>query len=248
MYRIINFILVVLLLAGCKSMHSINESESNVNQLYLESVANACLPTQAKVYDGLFSITAENNQLIRKQIDGEEYILTVSWKNTVKWYVNDPKTGFYNSGGYQIWVTAAPQLLNRVSILNMENPDMRLKQLLGLPPNSEYGYFVEFWVKPTDLFRPCPDNEIDDYSCDLCFPEHSDSTYIQWINESRIDRYYPCDVDDKYPWTQLGYTYDWNPENKSHVGLSEYVIDVNKDIIVHKIYTTEEYIQKSKAK
>jgi hypothetical protein len=35
-------------------------------------------------------------------------------------------------------------------------------QLLGMPPNSNDTYFVEVWVKPSDLFRPSVDNEIND--------------------------------------------------------------------------------------
>ncbi len=245
MKRLVLYLSVIVLFTGCKSTDNVFVSEDDVKQVYLQSIEDACLPTEGEIFDKLFSINPGNTDLIRKEINGEEYILTVSWKNTVKYYVNDPQTGFYNTGKYQIWVTAAPQLLERVAKLNMKDPDMRLKQLLGLPPNSEYGYFVEFWVKPEDLFRPCPDAEINDSSCGLCFPEATDSTYIHWINQSRIDRYYPCDIYDKYPWTQLGYTYDWNPQNKSHIGLSEYVIDVNKEVVVHKIYTTEEYIQKT---
>jgi hypothetical protein len=38
--------------------------------------------------------------------------------------------------------------------------------------------------------------------------------------------------------TQLGYTYDWCPTNKSHIGVSEFVIDINKNVIVNKIYST----------
>ena len=49
---------------------------------------------------------------------------------------------------------------------------------------------------------------------------------------------------EKYPWTQLGYTYDWNPENKSHVGLSEFVIGENKNIVIKAIYSTNDYLEK----
>ena len=120
----------------------------------------------------------------------------------------------------------------------------RLKQLLGLPPNAEYSHFVEFWVKPADLFRPCPDKEIIDKQCDVCFPENVDSSHIVWINKNRIDRYYQCELFNQYPWTQLGYTYDWNPGNKTHVGLSEFVIGEDKNIVVNAIYTNEEYLDK----
>lgn len=118
-----------------------------------------------------------------------------------------------------------------------------MKQLIGLPPFSEYNFFVEFWVKPSDLFRPCPDAEINDNHCELCFPNNADSLHIEWINDTRISSYYNCELYDNYPWTQLGYTYDWNPENKSHFGLSEFVIKQNSTIFINAIYTTQEYFK-----
>jgi len=99
----------------------------------------------------------------------------------------------------------------------IKNPDERLKEMLGLPPNSVYSYFVELWVRPADLFRPCSDTETGDSVCSLCFPANADPTYVAWINKNRIDRYYQCDLYSKYPWTQLGYTYDWNYKNKLHL-------------------------------
>jgi len=154
-------------------------------------------------------------------------------------------SSFYNTGAYDIWITTAPELYNRMHNykLNYSDVYLRLKQLSGLPPNSDYSYFVEFWVKPEDLFRPCPDEEITDGTCQLCFPEKTDSTHIRWINENRVSRYYPCDLYNKYPWTQLGYTYDWAPQNETHVGLSEFVIKENANVVVEAIYTTEEYLK-----
>ena len=211
---------------------------------YRSAVKDAMYPEQKDVYDKLIPITKKNNNLIWKTIDCNEYVLMVSWKGSKKYYEPylNPDSTFYPTGGYPIWVSAAPQLLNRMKTEKYSDPDRRLKELLGLPPNSEYNYFIEFWVKAEDLFRPCPDNEVTDTKCDVCFPDNVDSTYKAWINASRIDRYYPCSLYKQYPWTALGYTYDWNPNNKSHVGLSEFVIGKNKEIKIAAIYTTEEYL------
>ena len=54
---------------------------------------------------------------------------------------------------------------------------------------------------------------------------------------------YQCDLYNQYPWGQLGYTYDWNPKNKSHVGLSEFIIGAGKTIYVNRIVTTQEYLR-----
>lgn len=213
--------------------------------MYRKSIENAMSPGPEKIDTNLVAINHQNKQLIWKKIEGEDYILVVTWKQNVSYYKPFVDSTAYNTGGYPIWVTTAPELLQRMKQEKAKDVDLRLIQLLGLPPNSVYNYFVEFWVKPDDLFRPCPDNEIDDGRCDLCFPDNTDSTYIAWINSNRISRYYQCELYDNYPWTQLGYTYDWNPRNKSHIGLSEFVIGKNEDVYVKAIYTTEEYLEKN---
>ena len=128
--------------------------------------------------------------------------------------------------------------------IKSKNVNLRLKQLIGLPPNSTYKYFIEFWVRPKDLIRPCPDNNITTNKCGICFPKKTESKYKDWFNNYRINSYYQCNLYDNYPWTQLGYTYDWNPQNKTHVGLSEFVIKTKSEIIVKQTYTTSEYLSK----
>jgi hypothetical protein len=214
-------------------------SDSN---LYRQSIQNAIYPEPGKVYDKLVPVTKQNQNLVWKNIGGEDYILVVTWKQNISYYKPYLDSAFFNTGKFPIWITTAPELKQRMKQEKLKDVDRRLVQLLGLPPNSVYSYFVEFWVKPADLFRPCPDKEITDSKCETCFPEKTDPDHISWINENRISRYYQAELYQQYPWTQLGYTYDWNPKNKSHVGLSEFVIGLNKNIVVKAIYTTKEYL------
>ncbi len=237
-------LVVVLMAAGCQSSKGVLLSVTDQSSLYQESIENSMSPAPDKIYRDLVSITPQNKALIWRNIKGENYILVVTWKQNTSYFQPYLDSTYYNTGEYPIWVTTSPELLQRMKTENPDDVDLRLKQLLGLPPNSTYSYFVEFWVRAADLFRPCPDNEITDRQCELCFPEKTDSAYVSWINTNRISRYYPCELEDKYPWTQLGYTYDWKAENTSHIGLSEFVIDVNKNIIVHAIYTTQDYLNK----
>ncbi|TAJ13584.1 hypothetical protein DMA11_08470 [Marinilabiliaceae bacterium JC017] len=240
--RTVILFLFVTILAGCKGSNVITSTGKHLDELYRAAMADACYPEQSEISYNLLSLTDSNADLIRKTIKGEEYVLMVSLKANASYYKNDQYTGFYNTSDYPIWVTVAPQLLRRLNPGDFVDMNLRLKQLLGLPPDKTvYGYIVEFWVRPQDLFRPCPDKEIDDTQCDLCFPANTDSAHIQWINKSRIDRYYKCGLFNQYPWTQLGYTYDWHPGNPTHVGLSEFVIGKDKNVVVHKIYSTEEY-------
>jgi hypothetical protein len=229
-----------ILLATITLLISFNVIGQTNRELYKLSIINSIYPDSSEICTNLVQINDSNKTLIRKNINGEEYILVCTWKQNVSFYQKDT---VFNTGTYPIWVTTAPELKNRIKKDSPKDVNLRLIQLLGLPPTAQYSYFVEFWVRPVDLFRPCPDKEITDGKCDLCFPEGTDPEHIKWINENRISRYYQCDLYYQYPLGQLGYTYDWNPKNKSHFGLSEFIIGTNKTIYINRIVTTLEYLK-----
>jgi hypothetical protein len=218
--------------------------EEKMYRLYGESVGDAAKPQPWEITRDLITIKADAPYLIWKQIRGEPHLLVSSWKYDTTYYKNAEKTGTYNTGQYPIWVTTAPelrQICGNKQFGRKEGLDLRLKQLLGLPPSVEKNYFVEFWVRPQDLFRPCLDSEVSEANCTLAFPEDESADHKQWINDLRIASYYNAEWDKNYPWTQLCYTYDWHPRNKDHVGVSEFVIGENKEVVVNRIFTTEEY-------
>lgn len=218
-------------------------NSQDLRTLYRDAMRIAVYPDSSKIDNNLVPITPKNPDLIWKTFKGEPHVLMVTWKS-VSYYPNGGDS-IYNTGPYSIWVTAAPQLKNWFQKQNVADTNLRLKQLLGLPPaGTNYNYFVEFWVKPSDMFRPCPDKEINDKSCSTCFPENTSKDYITWFNDSRISRYYACKLYDQYPWTQLGYTYDWNPKNKTHVGMSEFVINTNATVYVKSVSTTKQYLSR----
>ncbi len=235
---------VLLVFGACQTLRTTHQENQTDTYLYQKSIEDAIYPKASKVYDNLVDIDKQNKNLFWKNINGEDYILAVTWKQNVSYYQQYLDSAFYNTGSYPIWVTTAPELQQRMKQEKSSDVNRRLIQLLGLPPNSVYSYFVEFWVRPSDLFRPCPDQEITDKKCETCFPAKVDPEHFAWINSNRISRYYQCDLTNQYPWTQLGYTYDWNPENKSHVGLSEFVVGANKKIVIKGIYKTDEYLRK----
>ncbi len=234
----ISLVSVLVLYSACSTL-----KKADTEVAYQRSVENSMYPTARKIHN-LVSISKDNPDLVWKTINNEDYVLMVTWK-AQNYY---PASGEYNTGIYEMWVTAAPELYNRMCKEKTSRQETRLKQLLGLPPTAQNKIFIEFWVRPADLFRPCPDKEVNDRSCNVCFTakDSMDAEYIRWFNTSRIDRYYANGLYNQYPWTQLGYTYDWHPKNKSHKGLSEFVIGKNKVIYVNRSYTTEEYLRPKK--
>ena len=186
-----------------------------------------------------------NKNLIDTTINGERYIKMVSWKLNPAWY---PEKGKFNDSSRVIWVTAAPILRDSCrSFYSKPNLDanMRLRQLLGLQPFTPETFFLELWVRPQDMFRPAPDNETNDNTSGLNLPSDVTASYRKWFNNTRAFQYNDCkdSLFDQYgyPWTQLGYTYDWSPDSKTNMGLSEFVIKENTEMYVSGKYSNMEY-------
>ncbi|MCX6356048.1 MAG: hypothetical protein NTZ78_14275 [Candidatus Aureabacteria bacterium] len=144
----------------------------------------------------------------------------------------------------ETWVSSPDELKAWVADRAIAQNDLvlRLKQLIGLPPDADKTYFAEFWVNPADLIRPCPDPEITDHEAELDFPANPflviSDTYKTWFNALRSVSY---TTDNAHPWSRLGYTYDWG--NKYNpVGLSEYVIWAGSQVQLNAVTETANYV------
>lgn len=94
-----------------------------------------------------------------------------------------------------------------------------------------------------ELQDRCADPDINDNVCSLNWPEQVPQAHRDWINNYRASSYCQsdqCSALQAYPWTQLGYTYDWgNPVTE--VGLSEFVIRQRAKNRVNRIVPTQAY-------
>ncbi|MFM7442130.1 MAG: hypothetical protein ACKO2V_26610, partial [Snowella sp.] len=158
-----------------------------------------------------------------------------------------------------IWVTASPQVKEFCKQYLKQNPQateaelkLRLQQYLGLDPNWNYDVFVEMWVKPQDLFRPCVDPEISDKQCNLNFPKDGKAKVIGATQGASIENYKPFYETLYYqsirgglqPFTGLGYTYDWGNPN-SRVGASEFILVPGAAYEIKQAISTLKYCQSS---
>lgn len=144
-----------------------------------------------------------------------------------------------NTLGQDIWVTVAPQMQEKCRTFaeNGEDLNLRLEQLLGLPPDNGKTKVVEIEVDADNLFRPCANPDISKIECSSTFPEKLDSSHIKWFMKNVLNSY---QVPSGYPWTRLGYTYDWNP-NSPELGLSEYIVRKGSTVTVTSIRSTSDY-------
>lgn len=216
----------------------------DLQQRYFDALQDAKVAEPSEVYDGLTALIPANPKLVWQKESGR--LLVATW-TSFKGY--DTQVGQEMTLTREVWVTAVPELKTfcQAYKATTETPlSLRLEELMGLPPNNGKTRIVEMWVNPADIFRPSPDPETDDTVAELALPPASHFKSAQayayhsdWYNlQVKLDNY--DDPKKGYPWTRLGYTYDWgNPQ--SEVGLSEFVIFASSKIKVEKVSTTDEY-------
>lgn len=203
-------------------------------QTYEKSVSDASEPTQEDIHNGLWAISASNPKLVWNE--DKSAVRMVAWTTYTGYTQGD------NVLGREVWVTAVPQLQELCKTLAAEKIVPRINQFLGLPPATERDngrIFVEMWVKPGDMFRPCPDAEIDDTTCGLEFPASATADHKDWMYGNYAYSY-GFWQQTKYPWTGLGYTYDWCNAN-THVGASEFVVRSGSTVNVTGIHQRATY-------
>jgi hypothetical protein len=148
--------------------------------------------------------------------------------------------------GEGIWVTAVPEVQ---TICRGFTGDvaLQLRQLLGLPPDADVPRFLVLRAKASDLFRPspyadtmtsypCPD-PASDANCGNAFPSTATPTHVLWISTSSFSLHA---IPYGYPWTHLGYTYNWAP-GKDRYGASEYVIRAGATATIVQKATAADY-------
>lgn len=210
---------------------------SHLRAAYRAAVVDAIVAEPGEISDRLTPVRHGWNGTHWTTIERENHVLTVTWTPRRDDY--EGNLGSSKKLERDVWITLVPEVREYCSQLSVEDDLdlLRLEQLLGLPPAGGKTTFVEMWVRPRDLFRPCPDPEIDDRRCNLNFPARTDQRHRDWFNRSRETSYDGARI---FPWTRLGYTYDWgNPSRE--VGLSEYVISKDAEVVVRSVTTTSAY-------
>lgn len=167
----------------------------------------------------------------------------------VSWVRADQRANFPNSPQPvtlkgDTWVTLHPEVQTFCKAYKEEvsaNPDalvLRLEQRLGLGPSSSKTHFVMFELSANAgrnaIFRPCGDPSPYTMTCNVGFPETCNAA-CQAHKAFFFQQYYTAFGTAhpvEFPWTSLGYTFDWAPGAQrldgtigfERVGESEYVI------------------------
>jgi hypothetical protein len=210
-------------------------------EAYERAVALARLPRMAAVSKTLVTIPADQPV------------------NVVAWVRKDQADRLKTASGEWItttaadtWVTAEPHLQEFCRTFVREHGisqlTQRLEQRLGLSPESNKAFFVRMRLDqpgPEVIFRPCADPATDHAGCTTGPPAKSKPSYLQWFEDQYYSSYGQSLISE-FPWTALGYTFDWAPmsgkgSSFARIGESEFVVRKNAPIDVLDVIPTAQY-------
>ena len=131
---------------------------------------------------------------------------------------------------------------NRKSVRNWP---LRIRQLLGLPRGEELTHFTTVWVNPKDMIRPAYIPDIASAEMTCRFNEEDDSqldSLGMWLRNWFDDAWAKNYKAHGYPWTRLGYTYDWGSKGDRY-GLSEFMIMNGTEVHVQSTREFKAYLK-----
>ena len=224
---------LALFLLGCNSRFvSVSNNLTKYQQIYNQAIVDAAIAQKAEEYP-LTPIQDTETKVVQwvGQNSVDKYYKTP--------YENNQLMLVKKKGG--IFVSLKSELQKKCQNYLGNHLTQRLEQLLGLPPNSGYTYLVEMSVQKEDIFRPCIDPDITKKKCEAqpSSLNQISQTHKAWLAEQMLKSYQFANTKG-YPFTRLGYTYDWNTDTPD-LGVSEYIIREGAKIKVTNIMSTEDY-------
>lgn len=208
------------------------------------------------VVDSLVTLTRKDRRVQWRTIEGRRYVLVTTLRRNA---LTDAAPGQAFQMTSAKWVTVPKQLRSRCarikcSTMGPARLDLTLKQFLGVPPDADYQVVNTFWARPRDMFRPCRRPSVRATSCPRRVTRQLPLVRRLFLREQKAyawrmpTRWDPAtavscasswpEPDNCYgfPWTRLGYTYDWAPQ-RTKVGLTEFVVKSGSTVYLHNVTT-----------
>lgn len=194
------------------------------------AVADAVFAQDGEVYP-LVTLTQEDDRVIWNEAGDK--VLLVTWHN----YPDECAAGEAMGTYGDIWATSLGEMKAWFSENSNGVTDwtIRFSQLLGVHKEEGYTRFTAFWVSPRDVLRPA-------FVTDVTRQMENDYSLVtgewkEWFDANILFSYFESD----YPWTRLGYTYDWG--GKEEYGLTEFIVQDPSQTEILFTCTTEEFVE-----
>jgi len=274
----LKLLFVVLLTSAITSLSYADAVPSSMtNDNYKYAVSDAKNPEPHEIYNNLIAIKKDNNYIAKRvNKDGKFQVKVISIIDEASYndhYKNYEKDFKHYPLYPDLWVSIEPELIDKIKNNKQrfdgddKENNMSIIEIYGFPPQKKVEYVVIFWADADKMFRPSPDQEIDDESAEINFPNDVTPEHRMFIDNTRSSQYFSGKNvvlkngefekeiwKEAYPWTQLGYSYDWgnNCRNIYNYGLSEFIVKGNRnrkgnhDIEIVEVVTLKDYINRAK--
>ena len=218
---------LALTVSGCGE----NTAGEDPGQLWQAAMADAVF-RQADEVRELVNLTPEDERVIWDEAG--QRVLLHSWHDYDG--TRAPGDAIRREFG-EIWGTSLGEVAEWYgeSGDGVDDWDLRFAQLLGVHADEGYTRFTAFWVAPEDVIRPA-------YTTDVTAGVANDyaavtGAYKEWFDGNILWSYFESD----YPWTRLGYTYDWSGEGDEY-GLTEFLVADGDKTEIAATWTTREFV------
>lgn len=214
------------------------QDASNPQIAYSAAVADAVTVEPDEILPLKTSVTKDDPNVTWNEAGDK--VLMLTWNRHPERYAAGETVAAGDSG---VWVFPLKELEawygeNAASITDL---NLRLEQLIGLPPDAGYTTMTALWISPEDLARPAynPDITSSTMTTTLTGSAKHQSRFAENIVYSYTE--------SAYPWTRLGYTYDWAPGAEEY-GLTEFIIKGRAKVEVAYSTPTLEFFDELSAK
>ena len=218
-------ILSLLPLAGCASTAAPSNEE-----LWAAAMADAVFSEDNEVME-LVCLTQQDPRVIWDEAG--ERVLLVTWHD----YEEPCEPGDFLAHK-DIWATSLGEMEDWYQENNSSVADwhLRFAQLLGMPNDGSCTHFSAFWISPTEVIRPAYVTDVT-AQMENGYDKITDPMYQVWFDGNILYSYF----ESEYPWTRLGYTYDWSGGDSPY-GLTEFLIADGSEAEIAFTYSTEDFV------
>ena len=217
--------LSLLPLAGCAS-----ENPPSSEQLWAAAMADAVFSEDDEVME-LVCLTRDDPQVIWDEAG--ERVLLVTWHD-----YGEPCEPGESLAHQDIWATSLGELTDwyQENGSGVTDWDLRFAQLLGMPDDGSCTRFSAFWIAPSQAIRPAYVTDVT-AQMENGYDQITDPEYKAWFDGNILYSYF----ESEYPWTRLGYTYDWSGGDSAY-GLTEFLITDGSKAEIAFTCSTQEFV------
>ena len=226
---------MVLALVSCGAENKLSDDE-----VYALAVRDAVFADEDEVLP-LVNISKDDDNVIWSE-DGKSVLVAFMHKYPDSYPAGEEIELQWGN----VWCVSAGELQKWVKDngKGVENWSNRLHQVLGMPYSKGYTTITALWVDADLVYRPA---YVTDAKAEMkttivkTGDDEFDAMYKAWFDDNIIWSYF----DSAFPWTRLGYTYDWYDDGKDY-GLSEFLIFSGATVKIEYTYTVDEFVNFAK--